>query len=261
RDDNWNSIAITRGKPVHINVTGDISLYKEKIHLRAKGPFLPGEYYDVSQDFVIFSVAKINMNGTYEEVSKKWRLLLAPNTQDFEVDSKIKEHDFYLGLDEKSDSKAYQVTITTNKRRDYVSMSVDVSVRPKLAVGHIIMALCVLIGLYILIIFELVHRTLAAMIGATVAISCLAVVGERPSLIEVLTWMDVETLCLLFGMMVLVSILCETGFFDYVAVLTYKLARGQIWALITGLCLVTAVLSAFLDNVTTILLMSAVAIR
>ncbi|GFY75293.1 p protein [Trichonephila inaurata madagascariensis] len=256
RDDNWNSIAITRGKPVR-----DVSLYKEKIHLRAKGPFLPGEYYDVSQDFVIFSVAKINMNGTYEDVSKKWRLLLAPNTQDFEVDSKIKEHDFYLDLDEKSDSKAYQVTISTNKRRDYVSMSVDVSVRPKLAVGHIIMALCVLIGLYILIIFELVHRTLAAMIGATVAISCLAVVGERPSLMEVLTWMDVETLCLLFGMMVLVSILCETGFFDYVAVLTYKLARGQIWALITGLCLVTAILSAFLDNVTTILLMSAVAIR
>ncbi|GFU48922.1 p protein [Nephila pilipes] len=260
-DDNWNSVAVTRGKPVRINVTGDIAFNKETIHLLVKGPFLPGEYYDISQDFVIFSIAKITVNGTYEDVSRQWRLLLAPNTRDFVEDSKVLQHDFNLDPNEKSDSKTYQVTISTNKRRDYVSLSVDISVRPKLAVGQIIMAICVLIGLYVLIIFELVHRTLAAMIGATVAISCLALVGERPSLMEVLTWMDVETLSLLFGMMVLVSILCETGFFDYIAVLTYKLARGQIWALITGLCLVTAVLSAFLDNVTTILLMSAVAIR
>ncbi|GFX92404.1 p protein [Trichonephila clavipes] len=78
---------------------------------------------------------------------------------------------------------------------------------------------------------------------------------------EILTWMDVETLKLLFGMMVLVSILSETGFFHYIAVQTYRLARGQIWTLVTSLCLVTAILSAFLDNVTTILLMSAVAIK
>ncbi|GBM26464.1 hypothetical protein AVEN_211843-1, partial [Araneus ventricosus] len=43
--------------------------------------------------------------------------------------------------------------------------------------------------------------------------------SQRPSLMEVMSWMDVETLGLLFGMMILVSILCETGFFDYVAVL------------------------------------------
>jgi len=42
---------------------------------------------------------------------------------------------------------------------------------------------------------------------------------QRPSLEKVVTWLDVETLSLLFGMMVLVAILCETGFFDYVAVL------------------------------------------
>ncbi|CAL1266270.1 unnamed protein product, partial [Larinioides sclopetarius] len=158
-------------------------------------------------------------------------------------------------------SKTYQLTISTNKKRDYVSLSVDVAVRPKLAIGHILMALFILIGLYAMIIFELVHQTLAAMIGATVAIACLAVVGERPSSVEILTWMDVETMKLLFGMMVLVSILSETGFFDYVALLTYKLAKGKIWALVTSLCLVTAFLSAFLDNVTTILLMSAMTIR
>ncbi|XP_054715570.1 P protein-like [Uloborus diversus] len=155
----------------------------------------------------------------------------------------------------------YQLAVSTNKRDGYVAISLDLSVRPKLAVGQVIMALCVLIGLYILIIFDLVHRTLAAMIGATAAISCLALVGERPSLEEVLSWVDVETLSLLFGMMILVSILCETGFFDYIAVMAYRCARGRIWSLITALCFATALLSAFLDNVTTVLLMSAVAIR
>ncbi|GFU48928.1 p protein [Nephila pilipes] len=260
-DGKWNSIAINRKKPYHANVTGDIIFEEETIHLRAKGPFLSGEYYNVAQDFVSFRVAKVTSNGTYVPVSKEWKLLLTSNTRDFEIDTKVLEHDFSLEPDEMSDSKTYEVTVSTNKKRDYVSMCIDISVRPKLAIGQIVMALFVLIGLYVLIIFELVHQTLAALIGATVAISCLAIVGERPSSMEILTWMDVETLKLLFGMMVLVSVLSETGFFDYIAVLTYKLARGQIWTLVTSLCLITAVLSAFLDNVTTILLMSAVAIK
>ncbi|CAL1266266.1 unnamed protein product, partial [Larinioides sclopetarius] len=261
RDDNWNSIAITRKRPFHTNVTGDIIFDKETIHVSAKGPFLQLNQYGVTEDFVTFSVAKISANGTYEKISKDWKLLLDTNTRDFKIDSNVLEHDFNLQSFEMSESKTYQLTISTNKKRDYVSLSVDVAVRPKLAIGHILMALFILIGLYAMIIFELVHQTLAAMIGATVAIACLAVVGERPSSVEILTWMDVETMKLLFGMMVLVSILSETGFFDYVALLTYKLAKGKIWALVTSLCLVTAFLSAFLDNVTTILLMSAMTIR
>ena len=62
-------------------------------------------------------------------------------------------------------------------------------------------------------------------------------------------------------MMVMVSLLCETGFFDYAAYLMYKNANGRVWVLITGLCMFTAIVSAFLDNVTTILLMTPVTIR
>ncbi|XP_076319068.1 P protein-like [Tachypleus tridentatus] len=150
--------------------------------------------------------------------------------------------------------------ISTNEKND-VSMSVSVSSFTELSTDGIFMAAAVLIGLYILIIFEMVHRTLAAMIGATVAIACLALIQDRPSLEKVMSWLDVETLCLLFGMMVLVAILCETGFFDYTAVLAFRLARGRMWPLITTLCIFTAVISAFLDNVTTILLMTPVTIR
>ncbi|KAM7290649.1 hypothetical protein ISCGN_027261 [Ixodes scapularis] len=76
-----------------------------------------------------------------------------------------------------------------------------------------------------------------------------------------MSWLDVETLSLLFGMMILVAILCETGFFDYAAVIAFRLARGRVWPLVTTLCVFTAVVSAFLDNVTTILLMTPATIK
>lgn len=62
-------------------------------------------------------------------------------------------------------------------------------------------------------------------------------------------------------MMIMVGVLSETGFFDYVAVTAFRLARGQVWPMVMILCLFTAVLSAFLDNVTTILLMTPVSIK
>nr|XP_037272793.1 LOW QUALITY PROTEIN: P protein-like [Rhipicephalus microplus] len=125
----------------------------------------------------------------------------------------------------------------------------------------VFLATLVLTVLYLLIVFELVHRTLAALIGATMAVGSLCLVGQRPSLTQVVSWLDVETLCLLFGMMILVGVLCETGFFDYAAVLAYRLAHGNIWPMVTMLCTFTAVISAFLDNVTTILLMTPVTIK
>ncbi|KAK8769738.1 hypothetical protein V5799_013798 [Amblyomma americanum] len=76
-----------------------------------------------------------------------------------------------------------------------------------------------------------------------------------------MSWLDVETLSLLFGMMVLVAILCETGFFDYAAVVAFRVARGRVWPLVTTLCATTALVSAFLDNVTTILLMTPATIK
>ncbi|NXW30282.1 P protein, partial [Phaetusa simplex] len=61
--------------------------------------------------------------------------------------------------------------------------------------------------------------------------------------------------------MVLVAIFSETGFFDYCAVKAYRFSRGKVWAMITFLCLIAAILSAFLDNVTTMLLFTPVTIR
>ncbi|XP_064294399.1 P protein isoform X2 [Phalacrocorax carbo] len=112
------------------------------------------------------------------------------------------------------------------------------------------------------------HQYLYATIEAQVTIASVILAGvyvliilERPSMVKVVEWIDYETLALLFGMMILVAIFSETGFFDYCAVKAYRFSRGKVWAMITFLCLIAAILSAFLDNVTTMLLFTPVTIR
>lgn len=125
----------------------------------------------------------------------------------------------------------------------------------------VIYAAAVLCGLYVMIIWEIVNRTFAAIIASTLSVGILAALNSRPSMATIMGWIDVETLLLLFGMMILVAILSETGVFDYLAVYAYKITNGHVWPLINCLCLFTAVLSSFLDNVTTVLLMTPVTIR
>lgn len=125
----------------------------------------------------------------------------------------------------------------------------------------VLYAAAVLCGLYIMIIWEVVNRTFAAIIASTLSVGILAALNSRPSMSTIMSWIDVETLLLLFGMMILVAILSETGVFDYLAVYAYKITNGHVWPLINCLCLFTAVLSSFLDNVTTVLLMTPVTIR
>ncbi|KAL8599864.1 hypothetical protein ACOMHN_038437 [Nucella lapillus] len=74
-------------------------------------------------------------------------------------------------------------------------------------------------------------------------------------------WVQMETLMLLFGMMIIVAVLSETGLFDFFALKMYRLAGGRVWPLVTWLCVFSALVSAVLDNVTTILLMTPVTIR
>uniref|UniRef100_T1PFL4 Citrate transporter n=1 Tax=Musca domestica TaxID=7370 RepID=T1PFL4_MUSDO len=125
----------------------------------------------------------------------------------------------------------------------------------------VIYAAVVLCGLYVMIIWEIVNRTFAAIIASTLSVGILAALNSRPSMVTIMGWIDVETLLLLFGMMILVAILSETGVFDYLAVYAYKITNGHVWPLINCLCLFTAILSSFLDNVTTVLLMTPVTIR
>ncbi len=119
----------------------------------------------------------------------------------------------------------------------------------------------ILIGVYVLIVFEIVHRALAASLGAVAAVVALHVVGGGPDLGTLVTWIDEETIGLLIGMMVIVAVLSDTGLFEWAAVKAYAMSGGSIWKLTILLCTFTAVFSAFLDNVTTILLIVPVTIQ
>ncbi|KAL5281356.1 OCA2 family protein [Megaselia abdita] len=154
----------------------------------------------------------------------------------------------------------YRIRFRTNVNKSIpITMSYDSSPIDK--DRAVIYAAIVLIGLYIMIIWEVVNRTFAAIIASTMAIGILAALDERPPMSEIMGWIDVETLLLLFGMMILVAILSETGIFDYLAVYAYKITNGRVWPLINCLCFFTAIMSSFLDNVTTVLLMTPVSIR
>ena len=88
----------------------------------------------------------------------------------------------------------------------------------------------ILLAMYVAIIFEVAHRTVVTMIASTAAITVLAYLNIRPSLEEIVTWVDVETLVLLFGMMVIVSVMSETG--------TYLLTQRSILFKFQCLCFI-----------------------
>ena len=116
-----------------------------------------------------------------------------------------------------------------------------------------IIAIVIFVVVMALIISEKVHRTTAALAGAVALI-----------LSGVLTFdngvehIDFGTLGVLVGMMIFVAVVKNSGIFEYLAIRAAKLAKGNPWIIMVLFCLITAVLSAFLDNVTTVLLIGPV---
>ncbi|QOT00602.1 ArsB/NhaD family transporter [Brevibacterium sp. JNUCC-42] len=102
---------------------------------------------------------------------------------------------------------------------------------------------------YACIISEKIHRTIIAMVGAVLLIITGIVSQEHA-----LHYIDFNTLGLLIGMMILVAITSKTGVFTYMAIKAAKLANGRPATILIYLSLITALASAFLDNVTTVLL-------
>ncbi|XP_054164050.1 P protein-like isoform X1 [Oppia nitens] len=261
RHEAWNNVAVQQSAPIYVDLSESLDIMFPVWKLKARSTFVSNEYANLTDYEVRFTIIRITDDNNKSIMKGPWVAPIAPNFLALEVGTHEVEHTFVVNKeDHYDDSDHYQLQIETNVNES-IGISLNISGFSELSLDGILLAAAVLVFLYVLIIFEVVNRTLAAMIGATAAITCLTLIRDRPSLEKVVSWLDVETLCLLFGMMVLVAILCETGFFDYVSVLAFRLAKGQLWPLILTLCVFTGVLSAFLDNVTTILLMTPVTIR
>jgi Na+/H+ antiporter NhaD/arsenite permease-like protein len=102
-----------------------------------------------------------------------------------------------------------------------------------------------------LIASERVHRTKIALLGAAIVV---LFVGDEFDQELAIESVDFNTIGLLAGMMILVYLTQQTGIYDYIAIRAGQLSRGKPLFVVLSLAGTTAVLSAFLDNLTTILL-------
>lgn len=118
-------------------------------------------------------------------------------------------------------------------------------------------ALVVFVGAYVLIATERVPRVQAALGGAALMFVLGATTGHE-AFFSAETGIDWSVVILLFGMMVVVSVVKPTGLFEYLAIWSAKRSRGRPYRLFVLLTLITAGASAFLDNVTTVLLVAPV---
>jgi Na+/H+ antiporter NhaD/arsenite permease-like protein len=113
------------------------------------------------------------------------------------------------------------------------------------------------VAAYVLIATERIHRVAAALSGAA-AMVVLGVVDAQVAFFSEKTGVDWNVIFLLLGMMVIVSVMKQTGVFEYVAIWAAKRTRGRPFATMVLLVLITALASALLDNVTTVLLIAPV---
>ena len=112
-------------------------------------------------------------------------------------------------------------------------------------------ALAVFLFTYGLIMSERIHRTVAAMFGAAVVMMLKVVPWEKLP-----EYLDLDTIFLLAGMMIIVNTARNSGLFEYLAIKTAKLAKGSPIRVLLLFSVVTALVSSFLDNVTTVLLLT-----
>ena len=106
---------------------------------------------------------------------------------------------------------------------------------------------------YTLIVTERVHKTTAALAGGMAMVAFKVIDAE-----EAFGAISLEVIFLLAGMMLIANTLASTGVFQWLAIRTAKAARGSPSRILLILCAITAVASAFLDNVTTVVLLAPV---
>ena len=110
-------------------------------------------------------------------------------------------------------------------------------------------AVVIFVAAYALIISEKIHRTIVGIIGAMLMI-ILGIVSQEAAIHHI----DFNTLGLLMGMMIIVNVTSETGLFNFLAIWSAKKVKAHPVKLLIALSTLTAVCSALLDNVTTVLL-------
>lgn len=132
--------------------------------------------------------------------------------------------------------------------------------KEKIALGHLkfmntqqIIAIAIFLIILIGIITEKFDITVLSLTGAVAMVAFKII-----PLSKVMGYVDFDTIAVLIGMMIIVAIFKQTGFFEYIAIFTAKTCKGNSLKILFALSILTAILSAVLDNVTTVLLIGPV---
>ena len=118
-----------------------------------------------------------------------------------------------------------------------------------------IIALTIFFLAFIMISTEIISKTITALLGAGIYI-IFGFIGQNDAVRHI----DWNVIFLLIGMMIIVGITKRTGLFQYLAIKTAKLAKGNPAAILIMLSILTGLLSALLDNVTTVLILTPISI-
>ena len=118
---------------------------------------------------------------------------------------------------------------------------------------EVLLAGGIFVATYALIATERLHKTVAALAGGVLMV-VLGVVSQE----EAFAAIDFNVIFLLVGMMVIANVMRRTGVFQWVAIRSVRVARGDPWRILVVLCTITAVASALLDNVTTVILIGPI---
>jgi len=117
------------------------------------------------------------------------------------------------------------------------------------------LAAIVFVGVYLLIVSDRVHRTVAALVGA-VAVIALGLLTQQEAFSA--AYVDWNVIFLLVGMMAIANILAKTGLFEWLAAEAVLRTKGDAYQLLVLISLITAVVSALIDNVTTVVLITPI---
>jgi hypothetical protein len=143
-----------------------------------------------------------------------------------------------------------------------LSFTLSAQRQSPLSKNSVLIAAAIMVIVYVFILLEVIHRTLVSIFGSMIALFFFFLMhnGETESIKVIMLHQEWSTLGLLFGMMIIVGELSHTGVFEWMAVRLLVQSKGSFNRLMVLLCLLTAVASAFLDNVTTMLLLAPVTI-
>jgi Na+/H+ antiporter NhaD/arsenite permease-like protein len=128
-------------------------------------------------------------------------------------------------------------------------------------------AILAFVGMLLLIALEKLHNALAALAGLSVVFGVSYLIEPIVpgvyifDFVDGLGYVDWNVIFLIMGMMIVIAVVEGTGVFHWLAFFAYRISRGKSWLLMAILMAITAVASAFLDNVTTMLLMTPITVQ